>query len=303
MLKLKFIIIILISFLSINLLAQQTSPEMKKGNILLKDKKYIEAIMIFKEELKNNPKNSMAWYYIGTAEYSLKNYEEAIKAYKMSMEGLKGSVVCYNLAGVYALSGDKENAYKWLEIAASKGFGQNKTLEKDTDFVSINHEERFKKLLKKIEIIGNPCLAREEYSQFNFWIGKWDVINPAGKHAGDSEIELMNNGCTLVENWYGATGFVGKSFNYFDSTDNKWHQFWINQNAQKTTFEGKLENGNMVFYSYDHVKDKKNPYLERLTFFNLGNNKVRQYDEKTTDNGKTWTVQYDLTYIRKSSSN
>ena len=58
----------------------------------------------------------------------------------------------------------------------------------------------------------------------------------------------------------------------------------------------------MVYYSYDHVKDNSNPYLEKLTFFNLGPDKVRQFDERTTDKGKTWTVGYDLTYTRKADS-
>jgi len=284
------------------LFAQQISPEMKTANNLLKEKKYNEAIDAYKIILKKDPDNGKLWYYIATAEYSQKNYNEAITAYLNASKTLTGPIVCYNLAGVYALSGDKEKAYKWLGKSVEKGFNQYTTMEKDSDFESINKEEKFKKLLKKVEIIANPCLAREEYNQFNFWVGKWDVINPAGNHAGDSEIDLMNNGCTIVENWYGARNFQGKSFNYSDTTDNKWHQFWINQNAQKTTFEGKLEKGNMVFYSYDHVKDTKNPYLERLTFFNLGKNKVRQYDQKTTDNGKTWTVQYDLTYKRKTNS-
>jgi len=302
MLNLRKLCIIVVIFSFASIFAQQQSQQMQTANKLLKEKKYEEAISAFKVELKNNSKNSFAWYYIGTAEYSLKNYDEAINAYKMAMEGLKGPTVSYNLAGVYALLGDKENAYKWLEEAITKGFGQYKTLEKDNDFASINKEDRFKKLLEKAKINGNPCLAREEYSQFNFWVGKWDVVNPAGNHAGDSEIDLMNNGCTIVENWTGAGGFVGKSFNYFDTTDNKWHQFWINQNAQKTTFEGNLIDGNMVYYSYDHVKDEKNPYLERLTFFNLGPDKVRQFDERSTDQGKTWTVGYDLTYNRKTNS-
>lgn len=282
--------------------AQQASPEMTKANDLLKEKKYSEAIMMYKNELKNNRENSMAWFYIGSAEYSLKNYDGAVKAYKRASEGLKGPVVCYNLAGVYALSGDIENAYNWLDKSVEKGFSQYQTLANDPDFVSIKNEERFKKILKNVEIVSNPCLAREEYKQFNFWVGKWDVKNPAGQHAGDSEIDLMNNGCTIVENWYGARNFQGKSFNYFDPKDNKWHQFWINQNAQTIFFEGNLEDGNMVYYSYDHVKDMKDAFLRRLTFFNLGPDKVRQLGEKTTDEGKTWQTEYDLTYNRKVNS-
>jgi hypothetical protein len=39
--------------------------------------------------------------------------------------------------------------------------------------------------------------------------------------------------------------------------------------------------------------------LRRLTFFNLGADRVRQFSERSTDGGKTWTIGYDFTYIRK----
>ncbi|MEW6208480.1 MAG: hypothetical protein AB1631_08935 [Acidobacteriota bacterium] len=39
--------------------------------------------------------------------------------------------------------------------------------------------------------------------------------------------------------------------------------------------------------------------MRRLTFFNLGADRVRQFSERSTDGGKTWAVGYDFTYIRK----
>lgn len=303
MLRFKFVLILVFSFLSINLFAQQNSEEMTKANKLTGEKKFNEAIEIYKEVVKNNDSNSMAWYYLGSAEYNIKDYEDAIKSYTKASEGLTGPFVKYNLACVYALNGNKEKALESLQDAANKGYGQYKAMLADNDLASIKDEKKFNEISEQVKINGNPCLARDEYNQFDFWVGKWDVVSPSGQHAGESEIDLMNNGCTIVENWYGTNGSQGKSFNYFDTTDNKWHQFWINQNAQKTTFEGKLIDGNMVYYSYDHVNDNTKPYLQRLTFFNLGLDKVRQFDELSYDQGKTWTVGYDLIYNRKSNSN
>jgi hypothetical protein len=36
----------------------------------------------------------------------------------------------------------------------------------------------------------------------------------------------------------------------------------------------------------------------RLRFYNLGADRVRQFSEGSTDDGKTWTVEYDFTYNR-----
>ncbi len=286
-----------------SLYAQNNNSKFEDANNLLKEKKYKEAVIAYNDILKTDENNTMAWYYLGSAEYNLKNYDKAITAYQKAMKGLRGPIARYNIACAYALKGNKEMALKYLQEAANKGFGLYQKMTSDNDLDAIRNEKKFNEILEKVKINGNPCLARPEYRQFNFWIGNWNVTTPTGQHAGDSEIDLMNNGCTIIENWYGANGFEGKSFDYFDTTDNNWHQFWINQNAKKTTFEGKLENGNMVFYSYDHVKDKNNPFLRRLIFYNLGPDKVRQYSEKSTDNGKTWNVEYDLTYLRKTNSN
>jgi hypothetical protein len=36
----------------------------------------------------------------------------------------------------------------------------------------------------------------------------------------------------------------------------------------------------------------------RFIFFNEGPDKVRQFNETSADDGKTWVTGYDLTYLR-----
>jgi hypothetical protein len=44
---------------------------------------------------------------------------------------------------------------------------------------------------------------------------------------------------------------------------------------------------------------KNGPQARKMTFSKLGPDKVRQLGEMSTDGGKTWTVAYDLIYVRK----
>ena len=39
--------------------------------------------------------------------------------------------------------------------------------------------------------------------------------------------------------------------------------------------------------------------LQRMTLFNLSGDQMRQLGEQSTDDGKTWSVIYDLTYTRR----
>ena len=42
--------------------------------------------------------------------------------------------------------------------------------------------------------------------------------------------------------------------------------------------------------------------IQKMTFYNLGPDKVRQHGETSNNNGKTWTTSFDLEYRRKVNS-
>src|SRR5215204_4787827 len=65
-----------------------------------------------------------------------------------------------------------------------------------------------------------------EHRQFDFWVGRWDVFGPAGKKVGENRIELIADGCALLEQWTGNGGVTGKSLNIYDTVDRRWHQTW-----------------------------------------------------------------------------
>jgi hypothetical protein len=53
-------------------------------------------------------------------------------------------------------------------------------------------------------------------------------------------------------------------------------------------------------YFTDELPQPNGTKLKRhLQFFPLGPDKVRQFSQGSTDGGKTWSVEYDFTYIRK----
>jgi hypothetical protein len=50
----------------------------------------------------------------------------------------------------------------------------------------------------------------------------------------------------------------------------------------------------------DNVKVNDSTWvIQRMTFHNLGPDKVRQHGENSNDGGKTWTTSFDLEYRRK----
>lgn len=53
----------------------------------------------------------------------------------------------------------------------------------------------------------------------------------------------------------------------------------------------------MILVAENTASGKKT--LLKMTFSKLPNGDVRQFGENSTDEGKTWTTAFDLTYTRK----
>jgi hypothetical protein len=151
-----------------------------------------------------------------------------------------------------------------------------------------------------------PC-SRPEYRQFDFWLGEWEAFGIKGNKAGDSKISLILDSCIILEEWTSASGqgglrYAGKSFNTYNAQTKQWQQTWVD-NAGGTTeyLKGRFEENKIIFMSNSFKISKDSFAVRRLTFYNLGPDKVRQHGEVSKDEGKTWITEYDLEYRRRRS--
>ncbi len=149
-----------------------------------------------------------------------------------------------------------------------------------------------------------PCSA-PVYRQFDFWIGEWEVYAQNGKKAGDSKISLVLDSCIILEEWTSASTsqglrYAGKSFNTWNRASRQWQQTWVD-NAGSTTeyLKGKYGDKKMIFQTNPFPFINDTIAVRRLTFYDLGSDKVRQHGEISKDNEKTWVTEYDLEYRRR----
>lgn len=291
------IILLLFLILSISSFCQNANPKIQEADSLIKNKEYQKAEELYQEVIKSEPGNNLAIYKLAGLYYSEKKYTEAIENY-LKLAPNKNPAVLYNLACTYSLINNKSEALKYLQEAVDNGFSQALLLKTDTDLENVREEKEFAEILKSIKSLENFPEAKK----FDFWIGEWNVYNPQKQKVGDSKIEKILKGAVILENWTGVSGYTGKSFNHFNMDKKKWEQYWVDQNSNSIFFEGNYDSTKnaVVYYSYDHAKDNS-PFIRRLTFYNLGTDKVRQFSQRSTDKGETWTTEYDFTYIRKKN--
>ena len=144
-----------------------------------------------------------------------------------------------------------------------------------------------------------PACTAPAFRQFDFWLGKWNVINPKNnKQSGTSEISRVSEGCAILEQWKAVSGTAGMSVNYYDPADRKWHQDWVGGDGTILHLRGELV-GNAMILSGE-TKTSKDTTLNRITWTPLEGGRVKQEWVISSDNGRTWQISFVGVYEKQS---
>ncbi len=106
---------------------------------------------------EREPKNARAWGLLGTAYKSQKQWDKAAGAYRQALKADPTLVnPLYNLAAVYALKAEKDEAFKWLDKAKATGKADMTGLSQDDDFAAIRKDSRFAGYLPQADDFAHP---------------------------------------------------------------------------------------------------------------------------------------------------
>lgn len=241
-------------------------------------------------------KNAGALYRHGMALLNLNRNAEAVTSFESAMSVSPNPVFALAAARAYSRAGSRDKMFEVLEKSLTLGGIAPESLTGENDFASFKNDAKFADLVKRSDMTVNPCKAKPEFRQFDFWIGEWAPKNAQGITVGTSSIQLILGSCIIFENWSTPVA-SGKSFNLYDTRDGKWHQTWVDDKGLMTHYVGGLVDGKMVLTADTMVSGKK--ALAKMTFSRLENGDVRQHGENSTDDGKTWNTTFDFTYVRK----
>jgi len=133
--------------------------------------------------------------------------------------------------------------------------------------------------------------------EFDFWIGEWEVT-ARGKVAGHNSIQPILDGCVLQENWQGAGGGAGSSFNFYNPQTKQWQQFWVWRNGTTLELAGGYADGKMTLEGVSKNREG-NTVHNRITWYHNDDGSVRQHWQTSGDGGKTWKDSFDGLYRKK----
>jgi hypothetical protein len=143
-----------------------------------------------------------------------------------------------------------------------------------------------------------PCSAPEA-SQFDFWVGEWDLTWEGGK--GTNTITSILGSCVIQEQFDGCDaegkGLVGLSHSVYNPRLDQWQQTWVDNQGSYLEFTGGMAGDTMVL-SREATRDGKT-FQQRMVFSDIKDNALNWSWERSDDGGKTWTPVWVISYQRR----
>jgi tetratricopeptide (TPR) repeat protein len=288
----------------------QSSAPVQKADSLFFLSDWKNAVPAYEAALKTAATNSLAWNRLGFSYHNLGQYDKALSNYNKALENkltppLEATVQS-RVSRIYSIRKETDKALTHLQKAITVGYLNLTELETHKDFDNIRKDKRFTAAIQTVTNNAFPCMVVAQAREFDFWVGEWDVYpNGASVIVGHSKVEVASGGCMILENWtaLGSAPNTGKSMNYVNAATGKWEQFWLGSGGLTVTNPQKFVNGEYrdaaMRFDFETLTPQNQKQIGRFIFFNMGPDQVRQFNEVSSDDGKTWTTTYDLIYKRK----
>lgn len=142
--------------------------------------------------------------------------------------------------------------------------------------------------------VSSSTLSPEEPTapahQFDFWLGKWIVLNVKGDTLGYSHIQSVSDGLGLLEQWTSKGGTSGTSINYYNPADRQWHQHWVGGRGMILHLSGGLSGQRMVLSG--HRVTEQGAINDRISWKPLEDGRVEQRWEIKKEDARDWNTVF-----------
>ena len=151
-----------------------------------------------------------------------------------------------------------------------------------------------------------PC-THTETSQFDFWLGEWDLTWPAeqtggrtGETAfGTNRIGRLFGRCAVEENF--ATedaSFLGRSLSVYDSGSGMWRQTWVDNTGTYLLVSGSYD-GEVMELRTAVVERDGESIMQRMVFSEMKENSLHWEWQGSRDAGNHWNDLWTISYSRR----
>ena len=261
-----------------------------------------EAASAYSKVTTTNPEDGRAWFRLAVSSRESGDPAAARQALeKAELLQYAPLRIQVERSRQFVLAGDIDAAIAELRKIFDSGFTAVVVFTGDKVLSSLAGVAEFDALIAAMSEQAYPCEYDARFSEFDFWLGEWDVRDASGNFAGTNSVEKVERGCLITESWSGASGSTGFSVNYLDLSDGKWVQIWNSAGGTQINYRGGLTDDGMRLVGQIRNVGGGATAPFRGLWTLLPDGRVRQFFEQSNDDGKTWVTWFDGYYTRKSS--
>jgi hypothetical protein len=276
---------------------------LKKADSFYFAGQWTSAIPLYKTYLQHAD-NPTIWQRLGYSYQMSQHPADAEMAYRTSLEHtsapfMKGYILM-RMAETFAERSIEDSSLACINRAIDNGSIDFFSVDSSVAFASMRSKGKLTEVRQKLYVNAYPCMKEPHSSDFDFWVGEWDVYITGTKTLiGRSSIIKEDGGCTIMEHFTSVNlPASGHSINYYDLNTHSWIQLYVGSGGRGQLFSNGVYQDKAMRFTYSVDRGGK-----RLTgnfiFFDMGPDTCRQYNDISTDGGKTFKVNYDYTYVRR----
>jgi len=155
-----------------------------------------------------------------------------------------------------------------------------------------------------VTLVFQSAGQNNKSSWFDFWIGKWNVSWDEGDGkmgSGTNNVIRILDGKVIQENFSvnegSSKGYLGTSLSVFNPNSNQWHQGYADNQGVYYNFIGDREGSKYLFKTLPIETDNK-IIIQRMMFYNISHDSLTWDWESTQDGGKSWKLNWRVSYHR-----
>jgi hypothetical protein len=258
-----------------------------------------DAIAEYREILAAYPEDRLSLLRIAQAQRELQRHDDALATLESARTAnAPEAMIDLERARNLALMGRDDEALAALDSADHSGIRALALVETAPEFDEYRGLSRFQRVHRNIRARVYPCEGVPEASDFDFWLGRWEVRMPDGTLIGTNTITKRDGGCSIQERWEGAGGSTGTSLSFYLPSREEWRQVWTGSGGTLFDITGKAENGSMHMEGTIEYVETDRVVAFRGTWTEGADGRVRQRLEEFDLAAQTWVVWFDGFYRR-----
>jgi uncharacterized protein (TIGR03067 family) len=166
--------------------AEKAQELMQQGTELQRNGEFKEASEIFRQVVELDETIGAAWHLLGYTLHADGQLDEAIKIHKKAATFAEFREISnYNLGCAYSLKKDPDKAFEYLNKAVEGGYRNKAQFNNDTDLDNIRKDDRYTKLMAKIDDDGKELRPDvDDDSKAPAIVGEWTI--KSGVRAGEN---------------------------------------------------------------------------------------------------------------------